>query len=471
MVKFKHLIRNANSNPDVNEEQGRQTEETPYPIDSKKNEKDIDFNISPLSDDASIAPRTGGSFTIRPTLTIYLLVLLSSISGLLFGYDTGVISGALVTIGSDLGPSKLSDLQEELITSSTTLGALIGSLAAGASSDYTGRRPSLLISDVLFIAGAIIQSVSHNVGTMIAGRFLVGLGVGGASCVAPVYIQELSPRAWKWRGRMVTLNVVLITGGQVVAYGIGAAFERTKGGWRYMVGLGAVPAFIQAVLLIFMPESPRILVLWGKVEKARKVLALVCGAKVTDQAEETQEEKEERGKTADQEVVDYQLHALCEDVKRSVTIIKTYTFSQRLKMLFFEGVNRRALTSYATGLGNVPWQQGELFSLEGACHYQDHHKLRLTFSPLVRGPGTSLATATNWSCNLLINSTYLSLMNRITPSGAFGFYAGLCLLGWIFCIGWYPETAGLGLEEVRELFVEGWGVRGRNRRRERKNEL
>lgn len=80
------------------------------------------------------------------------------------------------------------------------------------------------------------------------------------------------------------------------------------------------------------------------------------------------------------------------------------------------------------------------------------------FDP-VRGLGTSLATATNWSCNLLINSTYLSLMNRITPSGAFGFYAGLCLLGWIFCIGWYPETAGLGLEEVRDIFVEGWGVK------------
>jgi len=95
------------------------------------------------------------------------------------------------------------------------------------------------------------------------------------------------------------------------------------------------------------------------------------------------------------------------------------------------------VASYATGLGNVPWQQGELFPLE------------------VRGIGTSLSTATNWSANLLINSTYLSLMAKITPSGAFGFYAGLCALGYIFVVFCFPETAGLSLEEVRGAFEKG----------------
>lgn len=95
------------------------------------------------------------------------------------------------------------------------------------------------------------------------------------------------------------------------------------------------------------------------------------------------------------------------------------------------------VASYATGLGNVPWQQGELFPLE------------------VRGIGTSLSTATNWSANLLINSTYLSLMTKITPSGAFGFYAGLCALGYIFVVFCFPETAGLSLEEVWGVFKKG----------------
>ena len=108
------------------------------------------------------------------------------------------------------------------------------------------------------------------------------------------------------------------------------------------------------------------------------------------------------------------------------------------------------VSSYATGLGNVPWQQGELFALD------------------VRGIGTSLATATNWGANLLINSTYLSLMNGITPSGAFGFYAGICLFGFLFCIFCYPETAGLSLEEVCAIFDKGFGVRRSQRMRAEK---
>ena len=99
------------------------------------------------------------------------------------------------------------------------------------------------------------------------------------------------------------------------------------------------------------------------------------------------------------------------------------------------------VASYATGLGNVPWQQGELFPLE------------------VRGIGASLCTTTNWAANLLIGATYLSLMDRITPAGAFGFYAGLCLLGWIFCLFCFPETAGLTLEEVQLVFEQGFGFR------------
>ena len=111
------------------------------------------------------------------------------------------------------------------------------------------------------------------------------------------------------------------------------------------------------------------------------------------------------------------------------------------------------VASYATGLGNVPWNQGELFELS------------------VRGIGTSCATAMNWGANLLIGSTYLSLMSAITPSGAFGFYAGMCLLGWLFCIFCYPETAGLSLEQVTEIFRDGFGVKESRRMRDQKRAL
>ncbi|KLO16543.1 general substrate transporter [Schizopora paradoxa] len=471
----------------------------------------------------------------RTTWFVWLLVMCCSISGLLFGYDTGVISGALVTIGSDLGPQQLSSLQEELITSATTLGALIGGLVAGVLSDFTGRKPVLGIADIIFIGGAIGQAVCHTVSAMIGGRFLIGLGVGLAACIAPLYIQELSPT--KQRGRMVVINVAFITGGQVVAYGIGAAFENLHGGWRWMVGLGTIPAALQCLFLVFLPESPRILIRKGKLAEAEGVMRKIYSHATNEQ-------------------LTLKVKVLQAAVKESIDIANSTTVLERCRSMLFIPVNRRALiiacglqafqqlcgfntlmyysatlfksigfnqptavgliiagtnflftlfalkyidiigrrrimvwsapgmifgltlasvafhfltkstgnvlvdgakysttwsalvlfsmivfvASYATGLGNVPWQQGELFGLE------------------VRGIGTSCATAVNWGGNLLIGSTYLSLMSAITPSGAFGFYAGLCLLGWLFCVFCYPETAGLSLEEVKSIFSDGFGI-------------
>lgn len=484
----------------------------------------------------------------RTTWFVWILVLCSTISGLLFGYDTGVISGALVTIRGDLGPANLSNGQKEFITSSTTLAALLGGLVGGILSDWTGRRPVLAIADIIFIGGAIGQAVCHDVWSMIGGRFLIGFGVGLAACIAPLYIQELSPT--RLRGRMVVLNVVMITLGQVIAYGIGAGFGNLHGGWRWMVGLGAVPAGIQFFLLFFLPESPRILIQRGNIEGARRIMTKIYAY-------------------AKPEEVDLKVKVLHASVQRSIEITHATTFLDRFKSMIFDAVNRRALivgcgmqafqqlcgfntlmyysatlfkeigfnqptavglivsgtnfiftlvalkwidkigrrnimiwsapgmvfgltlasisfyfltkktngtlidgthystvwsaivllsmivfvASYATGLGNVPWQQGELFGLE------------------VRGIGTSLSTATNWAGNLLIGSTYLSLMAKITPAGAFGFYAGLCLLGWIFVLACFPETAGLSLEEVKMVFKNGFGIRESRRLIQAKKEI
>jgi SP family myo-inositol transporter-like MFS transporter 13 len=482
------------------------------------------------------------------TWFVWLLVACCTISGLLFGYDTGVISGTLVTINGDLGPAQLSDGQKEFITSATTLGALLGGLAAGAMSDWTGRRPVLGIADIIFIGGALGQAVCHTVWSMIGCRFLIGIGVGLASCIAPLYIQELSPT--RLRGRMVVLNVVMITFGQVVAYGIDAGFAHVGGGWRWMVGLGTVPAGIQLIFLAFLPESPRILIRKGNIEAAHRVLERVYSQATAEQ-------------------IDLQLQVLRASVQQSIDIANSTTFFERFNSMITIPVNRRALiigcgmqafqqlcgfntlmyysaslfqeigfnqptavgliisgtnfiftlfalkyidivgrrrimvfsapgmvfgltlasiafhymtlhtggdlvdgvsysrswsaiillsmiifvASYATGLGNVPWQQGELFGLE------------------VRGIGTSLSTATNWASNLLIGSTYLSLMAKITPAGAFGFYAGLCLLGWLFCLFCFPEIAGLSLEEVQSIFRDGFGIRESQRMRNQKREM
>ncbi|KAI5838798.1 general substrate transporter, partial [Morchella snyderi] len=165
-----------------------------------------------------------------PTVWMWVLTFVAGISGLLFGYDTGVISGALVVIGSDLGPAELSNQQKEFITAATSLGALLAGIVAGALADQIGRKWVVAIADVVFIVGAIMQALSGSVWLMVAGRFIIGVGVGLASLIVPLYLAELSPA--NYRGRVIIINVLFITFGQVVAYAIGAGLTHVDGGWR-----------------------------------------------------------------------------------------------------------------------------------------------------------------------------------------------------------------------------------------------
>lgn len=151
--------------------------------------------------------------------------------------------------------------------------------------DRFGRRQVILYADALFVAGAVLQAVSANVMTMVVGRCIIGAGVGAASFVVPLYIAEIAPAAH--RGRLVTTNVMFITAGQVVAYIVGwlfATYAPANTGWRWMVGLGAVPAAIQAALIIFMPETPRWLIKADKPEAARRVIIQTQGAEALDGA-------------------------------------------------------------------------------------------------------------------------------------------------------------------------------------------
>ena len=183
--------------------------------------------------------------------------------------DLGWLAGVLVSIGDDLG-HPLSNGNKELITSATTAAAFVGGLGAGVISDRFGRKLLLSIADITFVLGATLQTVAHNLATMTAGRAILGLGVGIASCVCPLLISELAPT--HLRGRLVTINVVAITFGQVVAYSIGAIFENKRGGWRWMSGLCAIPAGIQLGALFFLPDSPRQLILKNRIIEATAVL-------------------------------------------------------------------------------------------------------------------------------------------------------------------------------------------------------
>lgn len=182
-----------------------------------------------------------------------------------------------MSIGTSLSNRPLTTLDKSLITSSTSLLALFISPFASVIADRFGRKRVILIGDLLFIVGALVQALTSSVWGMILGRSLVGLAVGAASFVAPLYIGELAPAPF--RGRLVTLSVLNITLGQVVAYVVGWALSENGGqvGWRWMVGLGAIPAVCQVLIMLIMPESPRWLVKSGRVEEARVVLSKVFG--------------------------------------------------------------------------------------------------------------------------------------------------------------------------------------------------
>ena len=203
---------------------------------------------------------------------MYLFVPLVAIGGLLFGFDTGVVSGALVKITDDL---HLTETQQELVVSLTVAGAIVGAVCGGWLANAFGRRPVILVSSSVFTVGAFLMGFAPSLAVLLLGRAVVGVGIGMTSMVVPLYLAEVSSA--RYRGMLVTLNVVFLTGGQLVASLVDGAFADTPHGWRWMLGLSGLPSGIQLIGFLFMPESPRWLLLVGRDAEATAVLRRTRG--------------------------------------------------------------------------------------------------------------------------------------------------------------------------------------------------
>jgi MFS transporter, SP family, solute carrier family 2 (myo-inositol transporter), member 13 len=200
------------------------------------------------------------------------LISLACIGGFLFGYDTGIISGALVLISDDF---ELNNWQEELIVATTVFGAMISSMASGSLCDQFGRKPIVLTSAVVFVIGSILMACANSYHLLVVGRFVVGLGVGAASMNMPVIISEMAETSQ--RGTLVTCVNVSITGGQFISCLVAGSLSTVPEGWRYMLGIAALPALIQFFGFLYMPESPRWLIENDQIEKAIEVLQRLRG--------------------------------------------------------------------------------------------------------------------------------------------------------------------------------------------------
>ena len=195
-----------------------------------------------------------------------LVYFFGALGGLLFGYDTGVISGAILYIEDDL---RTNSFLNGLIVSGLLVGAMIGAGTAGPLSDRLGRRNLILIAAVIFSVGAIGAAISPNVATLVFFRVVLGLAVGGAALIVPLYLSEVAPT--EIRGAVASLNQLMIVSGILSAFIVNYALSESEA-WRWMLGLAAIPSAILLVGMLFMPETPRWLVSKDRDEEARRVL-------------------------------------------------------------------------------------------------------------------------------------------------------------------------------------------------------
>ncbi|XP_041013339.1 polyol transporter 5-like [Juglans microcarpa x Juglans regia] len=207
----------------------------------------------------------------KPGRNMYAIACatLASMTSVLLGYDIGVMSGAIIYIQKDL---KISDLQVEVLAGILNLYCLIGSCAAGRTSDWIGRRYTIVVAQVIFFVGAIFMGLATNYAFLMVGRFVAGVGVGFALMIAPVYTAEVSPAST--RGFLTSFPEVFINLGILLGYVSNYGFSKlpTNLGWRLMLGVGVVPSVILGIVVLGMPESPRWLVMQGRLGDAKKVL-------------------------------------------------------------------------------------------------------------------------------------------------------------------------------------------------------
>ncbi|KAL0561251.1 hypothetical protein IC582_001673 [Cucumis melo] len=200
----------------------------------------------------------------------FLCSIVASLSSILVGYDIGVMSGAAIYIQQDFN---ISDVQVEILVGIISLYSIIGAIVAGITSDWLGRRYTIVLSAALFFFGAIFKGFAPNYHFLMFGRFVTGVAVGSASLIASVYTAELAPTSS--RGCLYTFPEVFVNVGILIGYVSNFAFSKlpTSLGWRFMLGLGIIPSmFLGIVVILIMPESPRWLVIQGRINEAKQVL-------------------------------------------------------------------------------------------------------------------------------------------------------------------------------------------------------
>jgi SP family arabinose:H+ symporter-like MFS transporter len=444
------------------------------------------------------------STTSQTKRTIYFIAAVAAMSGLLFGFDIAVINGALIFLRAQFA---LSDSQTETVAGALLLGCVAGSMVAGWASDHFGRKKVLSWSAILFAASSAAAALANTVLLFEIARVVGGVAIGVASMLAPLYISEISPA--RIRGRLVSFNQLAIVIGILLAYVInwGLSFVGAAG-WRWMFAFAALPSVLLLIGLYFVPESPRWLVERGNHTQARKVLASVEDPDRIDAvlAEIEAFALEDRGKLWD--LIGPQLRrptmiAIVLAILQQITGINTVLFygtvifektifphqssaalaanitlgavnliATIISLAIIDRVGRKPLLMLSAGTMGL-CELGLVLGFRGASQHPAVILISMLlcvaafamgmgtvvwvllaeiFPTSIRGRAMSVATVCLWLASWLLTSTFLTLVNRISISGAFGVYASLCFITLIFTAMFVPETAGLSLEQIENFW-------------------
>jgi MFS transporter, SP family, galactose:H+ symporter len=433
---------------------------------------------------------------------VLLVASVAALGGLLFGYDTGVISGAILFITKDFDlPARL----QAFTISVVLIGCMAGALTAGGIADRAGRRRTLLIAGVVFLIGALGSAFAANEAILLAARLVIGVGIGFSSVVAPLYISEVAPAPI--RGALVSLYQFAITVGILGAYLIDYAFA-AGGQWRWMLGLAVIPSLILIGGMLPLPESPRYLFKLGIIDKARDELQRIYDDRAAAEQEAQSIAESLRTKSAGFEafsqpaarmalfigislavlqqitgintVIYYgpQIFQMAGIASASAsilaqTLVGTVNCGMTLIAIFFvDRIGRKpllyvglagmflALATLAISFAH-PHLSGGLGTIAlvsmmvyvGCFAFSLGPIVWLLISEIfplqVRGLGMSLSTLSNWIGNFLVSQFFLTMVVQLGRPVTFSIYALLCVVTFLFVRSMVPETKRELLERIR----------------------
>lgn len=441
---------------------------------------------------------------------LYVVAIVASLGGLLSGFDTGVISGALLFINQTWD---LSDYTQGFLVSSVLIGAVIGAGTNGILADMFGRKKIIIATAVIFIVGSILCALAPNIYVLILSRILVGLAVGIVNFIVPLYLSEVAPK--QMRGTLVSLYQWAITAGILFSYVINGAFASAVYNWRWMLFAGVVPGIILLVGMLFLGDTPRWLVSKNRDEEAKKIYRKIEPNENADVAVAEIKETLKTEGGSDKKIrfkkwmimpfvvgIGIMFAQICTGINTIIyyapTIFKIAGFDSNANAIYATagiGLINFLMTIIAIfftdKLGRKPLLYvgltGVMLSLLGlgcAFHFASilgaslkwvavgslaFYIICFAFSlgpvgwiivsevfPLkIRGLAMSLCTVANFAFNFFVVGSFPVLINRVGGAYTFWMFAFVSLLCIIFVYFFVPETKGISLEQIESNWIKG----------------